>query len=145
MGYKQSNADHTLFFRHNNKDKIAILIVYVDDIVVTGDDFEEIAHLKAQLAQAFEVKDLGYLRYFLGIEVARSSKEIFLSQRKYIPNILTEIDMLGCRPIATPIEQNHRLVADIGVPIDRERYQRLVGRLIYLSHIRPDIAFAVSV
>ncbi|XP_073105203.1 uncharacterized protein [Elaeis guineensis] len=50
MGYKQSNADHTLFFRHN-KDKIAVLIVYVDDIVVTGDDFEEIAHLKAQLSQ----------------------------------------------------------------------------------------------
>ena len=57
MDYKQSNADHTLFFQHN-KNKIAILIVYVDDIVVTGDDSEEIAHLKAQLAQAFEVKDL---------------------------------------------------------------------------------------
>ncbi|XP_073112311.1 uncharacterized protein [Elaeis guineensis] len=144
MGYKQSNADHTLFFRHN-KGKIAILIVYVDDIVVTGDDSEEIAHLKAQLAQAFEVKDLGYLRYFLGIEVARSSKGIFLSQRKYILDLLTEVGMLGCRPIATPIEQNHRLVADTDVPIDRERYQRLVGHLIYLSHTRPDIAFAVSV
>ncbi|XP_073112088.1 uncharacterized protein [Elaeis guineensis] len=60
IGYKQSNADHTLFFRHN-KDKIAVLIVYVDDIVVTENDSEEIAHLKAQLAQAFEVKDLGHL------------------------------------------------------------------------------------
>ncbi|XP_073116145.1 uncharacterized protein [Elaeis guineensis] len=144
MGYKQSNADHTLFFRHN-MGKIAVLIVYVDDIVVTGDDSEEIAHLKAQLAQAFEVKDLGHLRYFLGIEVARSLKRIFLSQRKYILDLLTEVGMLGYRPIATPIEQNHRLVADTGVPIDRERYQRLVGRLIYLSHTRPDIAFAVSV
>ncbi|XP_073109562.1 uncharacterized protein [Elaeis guineensis] len=56
MGYKQSNADHTLFFRHN-KGKIAVLIVYVDDIVVTGDDSEEIAHLKAQLAQAFEARN----------------------------------------------------------------------------------------
>ncbi|XP_073101291.1 uncharacterized protein [Elaeis guineensis] len=75
-----------------------------------GDDSEEIAHLKAQLAQAFEVKDLGHLRYFLGIEVARSSKGIFFSQRKYILDLLTEI-----------------------------------GRLIYLSHTRPDIVFAVSV
>lgn len=144
MGYKRSNTDHTLFFRRN-RGKIAVLIVYVDDIVVTGDDSEKIAHLKAQLAQAFEVKDLGHLRYFLGIEVARSSKGIFLSQRKYILDLLTETDMLGCRPIATPIEQNHRLVADTGVPADRERYQWLVGRLIYLSHTRPDIAFAVSV
>ena len=123
----------TLFFKHN-RGKIAVLIVYVDDIMVTGDDSEEIAHLKAQLAQAFEVKDLGYLRYFLRIEVAHSSKEIFLSQRKYILDLLTEIGMFGCQPIATPIEQNHRLVADTGVPVDREHYQRLVGRLIYLSH-----------
>ena len=53
--------------------------------------------------------------------------------------------MLGCRPAATPIEKNHRLSKDVGTPVDREYYQRLVGRLIYLSHTRPDIAFAVSV
>ena len=77
-GYHQSNADHTLFYQHAN-DKAAILIVYVDDIVITGDDSQEITNLKRYLAREFEVKDLGHLRYFLGIEVSRGSKGIFLS------------------------------------------------------------------
>uniref|UniRef100_A0A8R7UAT4 Reverse transcriptase Ty1/copia-type domain-containing protein n=1 Tax=Triticum urartu TaxID=4572 RepID=A0A8R7UAT4_TRIUA len=145
LGYLQSNADHTLFYKHTDG-RVAILIVYVDDnIVVTGDDSKEVAGLKHHLAQEFEVKDLGQLRYFLGIEVSRGSKGIFLSQRKYILDLLKETGMLGCRPVATPIKQNHRLSSDAGTPVDRERYQRLVGRLIYMSHTRPDIAFDVSV
>nr|XP_019709971.1 uncharacterized protein LOC109506515 [Elaeis guineensis] len=144
MGYQQSNADHTIFFQHNSG-KVSILIVYVDDIILTDDNLSEINRLKIHLAQSFEVKDLGPLRYFLGIEVARSSHGIFLSQRKYVLDLLTETGMLGCRLAATLIEQNHRLMADGGTPVDRERYQRLVGQLIYLSHTRPDITFAVSV
>jgi hypothetical protein len=144
MGYKQSNADHTLFYKHNG-DKLAILIVYVDDIIITGSDDHEIGRLKVNLAKEFEVKDLGQLRYFLGIEVSRSAKGIYLSQRKYILDLLSETGMTGCRPAYTPIEHNHRLVKEGGSPVDREQYQRLVGRLIYLSHTRPDIAFAVSV
>jgi hypothetical protein len=93
----------------------------------------------------FEVKDLGQMRYFLGIEVSRSSRGIYLSQRKYVLDLLSETGMSGCRPALTPIEQNQRLTSESGEPVDRERYQRLVGHLIYLSHTRPDIAFAVSV
>jgi hypothetical protein len=144
MGYNQSNADHTLFYKRNIRN-IAILIVYVDDIVITGDDTKEIVQLKMELAREFKVKDLGQLRYFLGIEVSRSPKGIYLSQRKYILDLLSETGLTGCRPASTPIEQNHRLHEGAGEPIDRERYQRLVGRLIYLSHTRPDITFAVSV
>jgi hypothetical protein len=143
-GFHQSNADHTLFYKHA-ENKVAILIVYVDDIVITGDNQKEIDDLKCHLAQEFEVKDLGHLRYFLGIEVSRGSKGIFLSQRKYTLDLLRETGMHGCRPVATPIEQNHRLSSDMGTPVDQEHYKRLVGKLIYLSHTRPDIAFAVSV
>lgn len=110
-----------------------------------GDDIDGIEDLKQKLTQEFEIKDLGQLRYFLGIEVSRSTKGIYLSQRKYILDLLAETGMLGCRPASTPIEQNHRLTCEPGQPIDREQYQRLVGRLIYLSHTRRDIAFAVSV
>lgn len=94
MGYSQSNADHTLFFKCG-MNKISILIVYVDDIVITGDDIEEITRLKSHLAKEFEVKDLGRLRYFLGIEVSRGPKGIFLSQRKYVLDLLHEAGMLG--------------------------------------------------
>ena len=121
------------------------MIVYVDDIIITGDNDKEIEMLKRQLTREFEVKDLGQLRYFLGIEVSRSARGIYLSQRKYILDLLAETRMIGCRPVSTPIEPNLHLIKDGGVPVDREEYQRLVGRLIYLSHTRPDIAFAVSV
>uniref|UniRef100_A0A2N9FX30 Reverse transcriptase Ty1/copia-type domain-containing protein n=1 Tax=Fagus sylvatica TaxID=28930 RepID=A0A2N9FX30_FAGSY len=145
-GFKQSQADHTLFLKCD-RGKLTALIVYVDDMVVTSNDEEGIRRLRDYLAKEFEMKDLGALRYFLGIEVARSRHGIFLSQRKYVLDLLTEIGMLACQPIDTPIEQNHKLGDDHvdQVPTNKERYQRLVGRLIYLSHTRPDLAYAVSV
>ena len=104
FGYNQSQADHTLFIKHSLERKVTALIVYVDDMVLTGNDEEEIQRLKQSLAQEFEIKDLGYLKYFLGIEVARSRHGIFLSQRKYILDLLKETGMLGCKAIDNPIE-----------------------------------------
>jgi len=104
------------------------------------------SQLQKQLATEFQMKNLGGLKYFLGIEVAKSKQGIFLSQRKYILDLLTEVGMLECRPADTPIVQNHRLREYPNqVPTNKGRYQRLVGKLIYLSHTRPDIAYAVSV
>lgn len=144
-GFQQSNADHTLFLKHR-QGKVTTLIVYVDDMIITGDDSEEIAKLQKQLATEFEMKNLGGLKYFLGIEVARSKKGIFLSQRKYILDLLSEVGLLDCKPVDTPIVQNHQLGEyPDQVPTKKGRYQRLVGKLIYLSHTRPDIAYAVSV
>ncbi|KAK3036184.1 hypothetical protein RJ639_030254 [Escallonia herrerae] len=125
--------------------KIAILIVYVDDIIITGDDRGELDTLKLYLAGEFELKDLGALRCFLGMEVARSKSGITVSQRKYVLDLLRDTGMLGCRPAETPMEPNAKLDIEGGKDVDREQYQRLVGKLIYLSHTRPDIAFAVSV
>jgi hypothetical protein len=88
---------------------LTILIVYVDDIIITGNNYKEIEKLKQHLAKEFEVKDLGLLRYFLGIEVSRSAKGIYLSQRKYILDLLSETGMIGCHPASSPIETNHQL------------------------------------
>ncbi|BBN68699.1 ABC-2 type transporter family protein [Prunus dulcis] len=144
-GFKQCNSDHTLFLKHR-KGKVTALIIYVDDMIITGNDKQEISQLQDYLATEFEMKDLGGLKYFLGIEVARSQQGIFLSQRKYVLDLLTDTGMLDCKPADTPIVQNHHLGEyPDQVLTNKERYQRLVGRLIYLSHTRPDIAYAVSV
>ncbi|KAA0039571.1 Copia protein [Cucumis melo var. makuwa] len=89
-------------------EKIAVLIVYVDDIVLSGDDHVEINQLKQRMGNEFEIKNLGNLKYFLGMEVARSKEGISVSQRKYILDLLTETAMLGCRPADTLIEFNYR-------------------------------------
>ena len=144
-GYKQSNSDHTLFLK-NKGGKITCLIIYVDDMIITGDDLEEIESLKRNLFQEFEMKDLGDLKYFLGIEVLRSQRGIFFRQRKYILDILAETGLLECKPADTPIAVNHGLQNNDKAELtDRSRYQRLVGKLIYLSHTRPDIDYAVGI
>ena len=140
FGYIQSNAYHTLFLKRDGR-RLTILIVYVDDIVVTGNDTGEQLKLQKYLSQEFEMKDLGDLKYFLGIEVARSKTYIFMSQRKYVLDLLTETGMLGCKLADTPIEMNHKLCEGMDQePSNKEQYQCLVGRLIYLAHTRPDIA-----
>ena len=146
FGYMQSQADHTLFHKRSLSGQISILIVYVDDIIVTGNDHEAISELKKRLAQSFEIKDLGPVKYFLGMEVARSSNGIFVNQRKYVLDLLKETGLENCKPAETPLDANQKLalakpeeVTNVG------SFQRLVGKLIYLSHTRPDIAFPVSV
>ncbi|KAH9650091.1 protein kinase domain-containing protein [Citrus sinensis] len=142
-GYSQSQADHTMFYKHSIEGKLAVLIVYVDDIILTGDDLVEICRLKKVLARDFEIKDLGNLKYFLGMEFARSKDGIVVSQRKYVLDLLEETGLLGCKAAETPIDPNMKLQpAKIEDVTNIDRYQRLVGRLIYLSHTRPDIAFA---
>ena len=119
--------------------------MYVDNTVLIRNDVEEMTMIKLKLAKEFEIKDLGNLRYFLGIEVARSKKGIDVSQRKYILDFLNEIGMLGCKPEATTINPNHKLGVDpLKTLVDKGWYQRLVGKLIYLSHTRPDIAYVIG-
>ncbi|CAN1141377.1 Retrovirus-related Pol polyprotein from transposon TNT 1-94 [Linum perenne] len=144
--YKQCQTDDTMFVKHGDSGKIAILIVYVDDIIITGNDNEEIKQLKLRLSREFELKDLGEMKYFLGMEVARNGNELLISQRKYILDLLHETGMIGCKPADSPMQQNIQFSREKEVkPTDKGRYQQLVGKLIYLSHTRPDIAFAVSV
>lgn len=143
--YRQSNSNssHTLFLKKHER-KTTCLIVYVDDMIITTDDVDEIKSLKENLFKEFEMKDLGDLKYFLGIEVLRSPRGIFLRQKKYILDILAETGLLECKQ--TPIMLNHGLRIKEGAELaDREWYQRLVEKLIYLSYIKPDIAYVVGV
>ncbi|RVW65371.1 Retrovirus-related Pol polyprotein from transposon RE2 [Vitis vinifera] len=116
FGMLRSTADHSVFYHHNSLGQCIYLVVYVDDIVITGSDQDGIQKLKQHLFTHFQTKDLRKLKYFLGIEIAQSSSGVVLSQRK------------------------------TGEPLgDPGRYRRLVGKLNYLTITRPDISFPVSV
>uniref|UniRef100_A0A2N9FGV4 Integrase catalytic domain-containing protein n=1 Tax=Fagus sylvatica TaxID=28930 RepID=A0A2N9FGV4_FAGSY len=144
-GMTCSQADHSVFFK-KTRTGIVILVVYVDDIVITGSDKEGIQILINHLSSSFLTKDLGKLRYFLGIEVAKSKAGISLSQRKYTLDILQDTGYLGSKPVATPMEPNLKLMPDESDFVDDpDTYRRLVGKLIYLTITRPDISYAVSI
>ena len=144
MGFVQSKSDYALFV-HSKGSKFTALLVYVDDILITGNDAQCVADLKELLDTKFGIKDLGALRYFLGLEVARSDKGITLNQRKYALEVLIDSGMMGCKPMKTPMEQHLRLSKDEGELIDdHSQYRRLIGKLMYLTLTRPDICYAVN-
>ena len=145
LGFTQSYQDYSLFTLRQGE-MILHILVYVDDFVIAGNDLQAINKFKEHLSKCFHMKDLGKLKYFLGIEVSRGQDGICLSQRKYALDIIAEMGLLGCKPSAVPIELNHRL-ASISSPIYEhpEKYRRLVGRFIYLSLIRPDLSYAVHI
>ncbi|CAA7410693.1 unnamed protein product [Spirodela intermedia] len=123
---------------------MTILLVYVDDMIVIRDDMQEIPSLKKQLT--IVIKVLGQLKYFLGIEVAYSRGNLFLSQRKYITDLVKYTCMSNYKPACTLIEAKHCIGASKeSDQVDKGSYQQLVGKLIYLSHTRPDIAYLVGV
>lgn len=146
-GFKQSKSEYSLFVKNENNHFIGLL-VYVDYIVVTGSNLEEVNKVKEFLKTNFQIKDLGELKYFLGIEVLRNENGICLSQRKYCRDLLADYGLLACKPSQTPIESK-LVISD--KPISKKdkllknitEYQKSLGKLIYLTHTRPDISYAV--
>ncbi|XP_019101847.1 PREDICTED: uncharacterized protein LOC109133301 [Camelina sativa] len=145
FGFTQNHKDYSLFTLVRGG-KTLFVLVYVDDLIVGGDNSVLISSFKAYLNRCFHMKDLGVLRYFLGIEVTRGKDGIYLSQKKYALDIVTECGLLGSKPAGTPMEQNHTLAHGDG-PFFTEptRYRWLVGRLVYLAVTKPEISYAVHI
>ncbi|XP_071719288.1 uncharacterized protein [Rutidosis leptorrhynchoides] len=145
-GFVQSINDYSLYTKTVD-DIFLVILVYVDDIIITGNNENEIKKLKAYLSENFMIKDLGKLKYFLEIEVLDIENGVCMNQRKYCLELLQDFGMLGCKPISTPMEQN--VVVDTECNDKNKKledisyYQKLVGKLIYLTMTRPDIAYAV--
>ncbi|CAM9001561.1 unnamed protein product [Rhodiola kirilowii] len=145
FGFVQSLNDYSLFTLSLQGDFL-VLLVYVDDVVITGTSSSLINKVKQFIHNKFQIKDLGLLKYFLGLEVARSTSGIFLNQRKYALDILTDYNFIDCKPVKTPMESKHNLGTSAAPLLpDAAVYRRLVGRLIYLTITLPDLAFPVHV
>ncbi|KAK9178380.1 hypothetical protein WN943_027570 [Citrus x changshan-huyou] len=145
FGFVQSYADYSLFTFERHDISIHVLI-YVDDLIIAGNNTTAISTFKAYLSCCFHMKDLGVLKYFLGIEISRGPTSMFLSQRKYTLDILAETGLLGAKPTRYPIDQNHRLALDDGpMYSDLVQYRKLIGRLIYLTITRPELCYSVHV
>lgn len=120
--------------------------MYVDDIVITRDDEKKTAYLKSYLHKHFQTKDLRELKYFLAIIVPKASNGIFITQRKYVIDLLRETGMSGSKPINCPMNPHVGLVfGEEELSANHARYHCLVGKLNYFAVTRPDILFPDSV
>lgn len=144
-GFIQSKADYSLFIRGHGDSFIALL-VYVDDILITGPSSTEMLKVKDLFRTNFFLKDLGDAKYFIGLKLSRSSKGIYLSQRKYCLQILDDCGFLAAKPASHPMTPSLRLSEHSEELLEADAassYRRLIGRLLYLQISRPDISFAI--
>eukprot|EP00253_Pinus_taeda_P025672 PITA_25672 len=143
MGFTKSEADPNLYFIVIGEEPL-ILVLYVDDLVITGAE-GLIEHCKRDLATEFEMKDIGLMHYFLGLEVWQEEGHFFLGQGKYIVDILSRFHMENCRPMSTPMITNwKKLHASDSELVDPKLYRQLIGSLMYFVNTRPYICFAVN-
>lgn len=144
VNFSQSPYDPSMFL-HCTSTGITVLLVYADDIIITGMDITIIKELQGSLHQSFHMKDLGPLTYFVGLEVHQSEKGLLLDQHKYIVDLIDMVGLLNSTLVDTPLEVNLKLTQDGGDRLpDPTLYLQLVGSLIYLTNTRPDIAYAIN-
>ncbi|GJS81343.1 ribonuclease H-like domain-containing protein [Tanacetum coccineum] len=145
-GFNQSKPDYSLYTK-SDKGVFLALFVYVDDIIITGNNVSETEKFKVYLKSNFMIKDLGKLKYFLSIEVIDTDKGICLNQRKYVLDLLYKYGMLARKPAKTPLMSKliiSNKASDIDPTLDNiTDYQKLMGKLIYLTNTRPDISYVV--
>jgi hypothetical protein len=124
------------------------LLIYVDDFILVSSSITAASRLVQNLRSDFAIKDLGSLRYFLGIAVALVSSGLVLTQKKYALDLLSRAGMLQCQPVSTPMTVSEKLNAhdgDLLSPKDATQYRSIVGGLEYILHTRPDLSFAVNI
>ena len=145
LGFSSSPHDTALFVRKTTPG-IVLLILYVDDMIITGDDTVDISEVKEFLSTNFEMKNLGSLNYFFDVEVLTSDHEISLSQVKYDSDLISKVGISDNKTKSTPLDPNVRFSPTDGTLLPNATlYWTLVGSLIYLTVTRPDIAYAVHI
>ena len=135
MGFAKSKVNPNLYYKVVEDEPV---ILYVDDLFLTGNE-KQIVESKKKLAEEFEMKDLGLMHCFLGLEVWQSLEGIFLNQGKYAVEILKRFNMLECKAMDTPMDSNLKLLADDSSElVDVTHYRQIIGSLISIGIIRQD-------
>ncbi|KAM7469310.1 hypothetical protein LguiA_007493 [Lonicera macranthoides] len=143
FSFISSNSNPGLFIRQTDSG-ITLLLLYVNDMIITENDYVGISDLKRSLNQHFDMKDLGRFNYFLGLEILSDSATYYLFQAKYTFDIIARAGLTDGKTAPTPLETNLKLTPLDGTPLnDGTLYRQLVGSFVYLTVIRPDIAYAV--
>ncbi|XP_019242291.1 PREDICTED: uncharacterized protein LOC109222381, partial [Nicotiana attenuata] len=143
-GYTHSLLDYSLFYKKNG-DSMVFVAVYVDDVLVTGTDLEEIGTLKRYLHETFRIKDLGRLHYFLGLEILYKDNGVLISQRKFTMDLLSEFDCMKYSALTSPLDPSTKLSANEGSLLpDPSHFRKLVGKLNYLTNTRLGISYSVQ-
>ena len=143
-GLTRSKSDPNMYYSKNDH-RIVILLLYVDDLLITGNDDKAINTLKQRLQHEFEMTDLGEAQQYLGVEISRHPNGIFLNQEGYISKLLKKFNLRTCNPTKLPIDPKLQLSRNMGTSkTDPKEYRSLVGSLIYLSHTRPNISYAIG-
>ena len=121
------------------------IAVYVDDILLTGNDAEEIDQFKVYLHNQFRIKDLGKLHYFLGLEILYTETGMLISQRKFVLDLLKEYQCTEYSTLASPLDSSIKLKANEGKPLeDPSSYRKLIGKLNFHTNTRLDIEYGVQ-
>ncbi|KAL0378972.1 UNVERIFIED_CONTAM: Retrovirus-related Pol polyprotein from transposon RE2 [Sesamum radiatum] len=140
----QSKYDHCLFTKVTSLG-LFVLLVYVDDVLLAEPSEEVIAKIKRYLGKLFTIKDLGIDKYFLHLEIARSTEKLTITQTKYTKDIVADVGLPNVKPASIPLPSGIKFTADAGEQIPNPKtYRRLLGRLLYLSFSRPDICYATQ-
>ncbi|KAL0290184.1 UNVERIFIED_CONTAM: Retrovirus-related Pol polyprotein from transposon RE2 [Sesamum angustifolium] len=130
FGFRQSAHDYCLFIKHSGS-KFTALLVYIDDVLLTGTSLEALQAVKAYLHRLFTIKDLDFAKYFLGLELARSTHGTCVMQTKYLCDILVDCHMTEAKPTGTPLPLGIKFEAYAG-PLSPhpDRYRRLLSQFI---------------
>ena len=134
-----------MYIKSQGNTGILIVSLYVDDLIFTGSDKKMIEDFKRDMMKKYEMSDLGFLHYFLGIEIYQNEEGVFICQKKYAKTLIEKFKMKDCKSVATPLIVNEKLSKEDGSKeVDASIYRSLVGSLLYLTASRPDIMFATS-
>lgn len=142
-GFCGSKADASMFI-YKDKCSLVICLIYVDDILMTGNNPSLLQHFISELNVCFSLKDLGSISYFLGVQVTYQPGFLHLSWSKYISDLLKRADMVNCKPIHTPMVACAQLSLNDPPLDDPTTYWSLVGALHYCTLTRPSISFSIN-